>query len=302
MGFRCLSPSVIRAFSGAGLTTFALYTYAQPINQKLVVRMGSSTPNAANAKDASLMQMAPDDLCTSEPGLNACKQHQPMRALTPHEIELVMGSNYMTGGSSQPSSHGSCGAYSCHVTASPPPSSQPPSSSAPPPSSPPPDSAPPPSDGGGGPAAPGIQEQTHLENCAKIYGNILPKSGFQTNFTSDYGWTSDYSTGLPAKHLTTTTDTPPPVSEIPPGGGSWLIIGASTYVDQTPLRTDIYMASYTTVADMVRTLAHEWYHQNHDVAGESDAIKSANESSAQALGVQAEAAYKSDNGAKCAGL
>lgn len=302
MGFRCLSPSIIRAFSGAGLTTFALHAFAQPSNQRPVSQVQSQTPSATDAPDPSIIEMMPHDSCTSQPSLNVCKPHQPMRALTPREIELVMGSNSMTS-SSQPGSHGSCNANSCNTTSNLPPSSQP-HSSIPPPSSPPPDSSPPPSGGGGGggsPAVPSAQQQTHLENCAKIYGNISPKSGFLTNFTSEYGWSSDSSVGLPLKHLITATDTPPPASEIPPGGGDWLIIGASTYIDKTPLRTDIYMASYTTDADMVKTLSHEWYHQNHDIVGESDAVRSANEAAAQALGVQAETAYKSDNGKKCAG-
>lgn len=300
MGSRHLSASIIRLVGGAGLTTFAMHAFAQPDSQKPTPQAKRLTPGLGMPTKISFAR-PPGASCIAEPGLNSCRPHQPVRALTSQEIDLIMGANYQTD-SSSPTSHGSCNSSSCHVTASPPPSSQP-SSSAPPPSSPPPDSAPPPNEGGGAPlTAPSLQEQAHLEACARIYGGLSPKPGFQTNFTSEYGWSSHDSTGLPLKHLTTATETPPPASEIPPGGSTWLYVGASTYVDQTPLRTDIYMMSYTDDANLVKVLVHEWYHQNYDIAGESSTARYNNEANANAAGVQAENAYTSDGGAKCAGL
>jgi hypothetical protein len=60
--------------------------------------------------------------------------------------------------------------------------------------------------------------------------------------------------------------------------------------------------SYTDDANLVKVLVHEWYHQNYDIAGESSTARYNNEANANAAGVQAENAYTSDGGAKCAGL
>jgi hypothetical protein len=59
------------------------------------------------------------------------------------------------------------------------------------------------------------------------------------------------------------------------------------------------MYSYRNPDDIVGALAHEWYHQDNDVPGESPATEKANEAKAQAAGDAAKAAYDADNGAKC---
>lgn len=281
-----LSLSVGRA-SGYGLAALgvaALATSAQGrpafLSQNSLAGRAAASSGAATASS--------DERCDSAV-LNTCAPRQPMRALSAKEVELLMGANATTNGTT---SHGSCNAQSCHTTATIPPSS--------PSDNPPITSGPPASSlGGGSPGnAPNADQQKHLEKCAQVYGNTSPNPKFQTNFTSDYGWTSDsLSTGLPLVHEVTTTDQSPGAP--PAGGGDWLIISASTFYQQAPFHTDLYMYAYTTPATTVGVLAHEWYHQDNDVPGESDAQRQTNEQNATAAGKAAEAAYNADNGAKC---
>lgn len=79
------------------------------------------------------------------------------------------------------------------------------------------------------------------------------------------------------------------------------MVEATTYYMDSPKHTDMYMLAYTQDKYTVRDLVHEWYHQNHDVVGESVETFRANEANAKAAGEAAEQAYVSDNGAKCAG-
>ncbi|MGN6738970.1 hypothetical protein [Dyella sp.] len=242
--------------------------------------------------------------CLSQQDLNTCAPNQPMRALSPEEVQIVMGTNYLT--DSRPgTSHGGCSDAGCHVTASPPPSS----GGSFPPSSPPPDSPPPDNGGGGGdsggpnqyPATAALQ--THLENCAKVYGTTRPNPNYTTNFTQEYGFQSlSKTTGLVLQNAVEPTDNPP--TTVPQGGTPWGIIGGATHWSSPPYKTDLYMYAYprNSTAYTVNVISHEWYHQNHDVPGESDKQRGDNETAAKAAGAAAQAAYEKDNGAKCAGM
>jgi hypothetical protein len=227
----------------------------------------------------SVKNCLPVDIAT------ACQTSKPMRSLTPEEVELIMGANY---GTSLPP---------VTVTGNPPswlPSSPPPSNGGG-------------GDGGGGDGGggdggsssyPSTQEQSHLINCAKAYGSVSPL--YTTNFTHNYAWVSySTTTGLPIAHVVKPTETAP--GKDPPGGGNWFMVEATTYYMDSPKHTDMYMLAYTQDKYTVRDLVHEWYHQNHDVVGESVETFRANEANAKAAGEAAEQAYVSDNGAKCAG-
>lgn len=240
-------------------------------------------------------------ICNSA-NLNSCAQREPMRPLSSKEVALIMGANYETGSITQTGSHGSCSANGCHTTASVPPSvitSEPITSSGPPASAPGGGGG----GGSGGNAYPTPTQQQHFIKCAEVYGQTSPNSKFTTNFTSDYGW-SYYSsaTGLPVAHETTTTDNAPTQAPSGAGAGEWRYVGASTYYQEAPFHTDLYMYAYpaSQPAVTVRTLVHEWYHQNHNVPGESPAQLKIDENNAGTAGQNAYNAYVADNGAKCA--
>lgn len=225
--------------------------------------------------------------CTAT-GLNTCINRTAMRPLTAKEVELLMGANSSTHSSSHPyNSHGSCSAGGCNVTATPPNSDPPPSD---------PVTSNPPASGGGSP--PNQTQQDKDIKCALAYASTTPNPNFKTNFTNLYGWSSKSSTtGLTLEHATTTTDNPP--ATIPTGGGEWLIDQATTWFDTSQPHTDIYVYAYRNPDDIIGTLAHEWYHQDNDVPGESAATEKANETKAQEAGNAAKAAYDADGGAKC---
>lgn len=307
MGFQSFSLSIGRTLSSVGLTTFALQAVAQPANQNTAPPATSVNPSAWNIHAPNGAGSSAVAVCVAGEPVNACKPHKAMRALTPEEVVLVMGANYSTGTQSNPTSHGSCGPNGCYVTASPPPSSNPGGGSSFPPSDPP---SPPPGDGGSGGGAgddgeghyfPDSARQSHLQNCAKDYGTTLPNPAYGSiNYTHDYAWSSkSLSTGVTLQHVVLSTDTPP--TQVPAGGGAWLIADATTFFASSPPHTDVYMYTYTSDADIVRAISHEWYHQTHDVAGESTATEAANEVAAANAGANARAAFVADNGAKCAG-
>jgi hypothetical protein len=148
-----------------------------------------------------------------------------------------------------------------------------------------------------------------LENCAKIYGTSQPNPKFTTKFTQEYGFQSlSITTGLNLQNAVEPTDNPP--ATIPAGGGPWRIIGGATNVNGVtsnsvpPYETDLYMYAYpkNSTAVTVGVISHEWYHQQHDMPGETDTQRGDNETAAKAVGAAAQAAYEQDNGAKCAGL
>lgn len=200
--------------------------------------------------------------------------HTPMRA----ECTELTGCLTSTGG---------CDETGCHVTATV--VTEPPygiyitdgASSAPPPSVP--------------RVWPNGTAQEHLTACAKIYGNTAPNPKFQTYFTQNYGWGSKLSTG---GNDTAQTPTDAAPTKAPPGG-PWTALNGVTFYSLN--YTDLFMNAYTSNAQTVDTLVHEWYHQNHDFIGESQAQADANEQAAHNAGLAAEAAYNANNGASCAG-
>jgi hypothetical protein len=227
-----------------------------------------------------------------------------MRTLSAEELQLIIGANYTTGGQTQTRTHGSCTANGCTVTASPPPQTYFPPSSAPPSSAPPPSEPPPDSGSSGGSnnnlQVPSAASQQHLEHCAIVYGGLSPT--LPTIFTTRYGWTAENAEGVWIAHTSTATDVMPP---LPTGAKDWLYIGATTFLSKAQnqqyglVETDVYMYAYTSDANIVGVLAHEWYHQNHDTPGESLDQYNINAAGADAAGTNAMAAYKADNGAKC---
>jgi hypothetical protein len=278
----------IRRASGYGLAALGMVSLATSTQGK----PASTTGNAISDAQASNSDAADEGAGCDTNALNTCAPRAPMRALSAKEVELLMGANSSTNGAS---SHGSCNDQGCHVTANLPPST--------PPSTPPPSSTGGGGDGGGSPSipTPDADQQKHLEKCAQVYGHTTPNAKFgQTNFTDDYGWTSNsVTTGLPLVHTTTATDQAP--ATIPAGGTDWRITEASTFYDAAPFHTDLYKEAYTTPAVTVRDLVHEWYHQNNDVPGESDAQRQTNENNATAAGQAAYNAFNADNGAQCSG-
>jgi hypothetical protein len=68
-----------------------------------------------------------------------------------------------------------------------------------------------------------------------------------------------------------------------------------------PGATTLYMLAYTSTAQTIETLVHEWYHQAHDVYGQSAAAFQSNEAGAVAAGKAARNAYMADGVEKCGG-
>lgn len=293
-----LSLTVTRAISGYGLVAAGMGAFA-------VVAHDSSALPQANASfgksrlASNATSFGGDSVCDTTT-LNTCAPRPPMRALSAKEVALIMGANSETNGLTSHGSyqsHGSCNGAGCHVTATTPPSggaSGPPFTSGPPASS---------LGGGGGGAdnIPNDQQQAHLTKCAQVYGHASPNPKFATNYTSQYGW-SFYakSTDLPVVHDTTSDSSHPSYTPSVQGGGEWLAVAASTFYQNASYHTDLYVFAYSSDATTVGVLVHEWYHQNNDVAGESDAQRQTNEKNATAAGEAAENAYKADNGAQCA--
>jgi hypothetical protein len=279
--------------SGYGLAALGIASLATSAQGKPALAAQNSTHDLKPANDVVADASTAAANCGTEI-LNTCTPRTPMRALSAKEVELLMGANSSTNGAS---SHGSCNAGGCNVTATlPPPVSIPPT--------------PPSSSGGGGNSGgsggppietPNSDVQNHLVKCAQVYGHTTSNSKFgNTNFTNDYGWTSNsLATGLPLVHTTTATDQAP--ATIPEGGSDWKITEASTFYDAPPFHTDLYKEAYTTPAVTVRDLVHEWYHQNNDVPGESDDQRRVNENNATAAGQAAYNAFNADSGAKCSG-
>jgi hypothetical protein len=290
-----LSLTITRAISGyglvaAGIGTFAVVAHDSPAHPPSNASFGKSRLVSSAASTGA------SEACDAA-DLNTCAPRSPMRALSAKEVAVIMGANSNTltsHGTYQ--SHGGCDAGGCHTTATvPPASSNPPVTSGPPASS---------LGGGSGGAnnVPDAQQQAHLIKCAEVYGHTSPNPKFgPTNFTNDYGW-SFYanSNGLPVVHDTTTDSDPPTYTPSVSGGGEWLAVSASTFFQDAPYHTDLYVYAYSSDATTVGVLAHEWYHQNNDAAGESAAQRQTNEQNATAAGKAAEAAYNADNGAKCA--
>ena len=286
----CLSLTITRAVSGYGLVAASMSalaviahdspTHPQPNASLSPSRLASG---AANARM--------NEVCDTG-DLNTCAPRVPMRALSAKEVALIMGANSHTGQTSHGTynSHGSCSANGCHTTATVPP---------------PVTSGPPASSLGGGSSGstnvPDPNQQQHLVKCAGVYGHTSPNPKYQTNFTNNYGW-SYYakSTGLPVAHDVTQTDNPPSSTPSGAGDGEWLAVSASTFFQDAPYHTDLYVYAYSTDATTVGVLMHEWYHQNNDVSNESTAQRQTNEQNATAAGKAAEAAYDADNGAQCA--
>lgn len=294
-----LSLNLTRTLSAVGLTAYSFSAMASSQGLTLPINSFHSSSGSGDKSNHG-----GDESCSDQKDLNSCAPSKPMRALSPEEVQIVMGTNYLTD-SQIVTSHGGCSSAGCHVTASPPPSSGgsfPPSS--------PPSSGPPPDNGGGGgnsgdpnlyPA--GAAQQAHLENCAKIYGTTKPNPNFETNFTQEYGFQSlSKATGLVLQNAVEATDNPP--ATVPQGGTPWAIIGGATNWSSSPYKTDLYMYAYprNSTAYTINVISHEWYHQTHDVPGESDTQRGANETAARAAGAAAQAAYEKDNGAKCAGM
>jgi hypothetical protein len=295
-----LSLTITRAISGYGLVAAGMSAFA------VVAHDSSALPHTnadfGKSRLANSAANAGEDQACDTTKLNTCTPRAPMRALSPKEVALIMGANSDTNGQTSRShtsytSHGSCSAGGCHTTATIPPSGGP--------SGPPVTSGPPASSlgGGGGGATnvPNSQQQAHLTKCAEVYGHTSPNPKFTTNYTNDYGWSFyAHSTGLPVVHDTTTNSDPPAYTPSVPGGGEWLAVSASTFFQNAPYHTDVYVYAYSTDATTVGVLVHEWYHQNNDVPNESQAQRQTNENNATAAGVAAENAYKADNGAQCA--
>jgi hypothetical protein len=286
MDLRELSLSIGYALSAYGVTAVAEPAIAQSGEPDTV----STSPSLAGGQ------------CGTSNRVNSCRPTAPMRALTADDIALIAGANNTT------ESSGSCSAAGCHVTASP-------ISSNPPSSGTPPGNPGGPGDGGGGGGDPGggssgdsggtnppvgslptAPQQDHAKHCAAVYGNTSEKAGYHTSFLPKYGWSWRTAEGVATGEFRT-SDSQPPADSPTPGGRWQSLNGHTTLVD--PLDTELFMPAYTSEAQMVETLAHEWYHQNHDVATEDANQRQANENAATAAGQAAEAAYKSDNGAKC---
>ena len=227
-----------------------------------------------------------------------------MRALTVSEVLLLVGTNSTSHGGV--ASHGSCNSAGCTVSASAPPSL--------PPSAPPPSSGNPGAGGDGGtttppPTPPTKQQQEKDEKCAAAYGNLAGNPSYGgINFTTLWGWSANNAQGAIVDHTTTSTSQPPNQA---PGNGAttgWHYVSGSTYVDSAPQHTDIYEQAYTLPQYvpayeqqqyLVRDIAHEWYHQNYDYPGESDAVRAANENAATTYGNKVKDAYLKDKGSKC---
>jgi hypothetical protein len=142
-----------------------------------------------------------------------------------------------------------------------------------------------------------VAEQAHLEHCATVYGHTTPAAGSTTYFNQGYGWSSYAADGTRLGTIVTPLYVQPQVA-VPPGGGTWKPINAQTILS-APLTTNLYMNAFTGESDTVRTLVHEWYHQNHDTASEGADVKAANEAAAKAAGAAAQAAFNADGGASC---
>jgi hypothetical protein len=201
------------------------------------------------------------------------------RALTPEEVELIYGANSGT----EPPTGGGCDASGCHTTAWLPPDPPPP----------------PPlttgggssgnggsggSSGGGGSSGDSAVSQDYkdaAEKCATYYGHLTPV--YTTNFTVKVGWTAVDAAGVPIKHIVTDS-IEDPTEPLPTGAVRWSIADASTFFDDSPPHTDIYGTAYYSFGNVIKVLTHEWYHQHHDVPGESLAQRNQNELDARAAG------------------
>lgn len=220
-------------------------------------------------------------------GINeADRNSRSARALSPQEVELIYGTNSGT----EPPTGGGCDASGCHTTAWVPP----------PPPPPPPltgGSGGSGSGGGGGPSggsggdgesATSPEYKDAAEKCATFYGHLTPV--YTTNFTDKVGWTAVDAASVSIKHIVTDS-TEDPTEPLPPGAVRWLMTDASTFYDDNPPHTDIYGTAYWSFANVIKVLTHEWYHQQHDVPGESLAQRNQNELDARAAGQAAEDAY-----------
>lgn len=300
MQLRKLPVSVTYALTACGASLAA--TAAQADTAEGTLQVHVDTRQTADGSNVASRSSFSYSTCPEAKTLNSCKPAAPMRALSADEVKLIRAANSYT---DPTSSWGGCNTYSCHVTANPP--SDPPSSAGP--IYNPGGGGSDPGNGGGGGGGdgggysnlhvPDQAEIAHYEKCAKTYGSTAPNPNFQTQYTSLYGFTS-YSayTGAPLDHVTNSTGDDP-TKPLPAGGSQWYLIGSSTYYDESPQRTEVYMLAYQSTAEMVKVLAHEWYHQNHDVPGESVAARMANESAAIDAGNNAVAAYNADGGARC---
>lgn len=213
-----------------------------------------------------------------------------VRALTPEEVELIYGTNSGT----EPPTGGGCDASGCHTTAWLPPDPPPP---------PPLTTGGGSSGDGGGEGAGGgsggsgdgsdsavSQEYAYAaEKCATYYGHITPV--YTTNFTTKVGWTAVDAAGVPIKHIVTDSIADP-TEPLPAGAVRWSMAGASTFFDDNPPHTDIYGTTYSSFENVIMVLTHEWYHQHHDVPGESLAQRNQNELDATAAGRAASDAFR----------
>ncbi len=146
------------------------------------------------------------------------------------------------------------------------------------------------SGGGGGGAgiggpAPSSAVLKHADACAVAYSPRHLTQTAPTHFLSySWGWVID---SLGALATTNAKFAPPPY-----GGQNWKQVDAITFHPNTAaVYTDVYVHAYSTIPNLINTLAHEYVHQQ----GEED------EDVATQVGDDAENAYRADDGAKCAG-
>lgn len=127
----------------------------------------------------------------------------------------------------------------------------------------------------------------HALHCAKAYGQPGykgPNAIYKTWITDRYGWRSN---GNPPSVKTT-------VSRVAPEGYSRIINGATWRgSDKT---TYIFKRNIPTVAELIKTIAHEYAHQH----GAEDLHNGA-PNDAVAIGEATRNAYLADRGARCGG-
>ena len=152
--------------------------------------------------------------------------------------------------------------------------------------------------GGGGLVAPTVAQQDHLWGCAYSYApsNAHPNFMVYNNnpFQSSWGWGAKNAQGVGVDWRATEINQSPSYGNppIPPGNGAvgdWYPINGITL--PSTYETFLFMWAYTSEADTIEILVHEWYHQNHDVVGESNAAFLANEAGAKDAGQSARNAF-----------
>jgi len=251
---------------------YVYYVNSKSIEQDAAPATSAKAPTTLNSSDIN----------------EATRSSRSARALTAEEVELIYGTNSGT----EPPTGGGCDASGCHTTAWVPPPAPPP-----------------PLTGGGGSSGNGgsggssggsgssgdagdsaiSQEyKDAAEKCATYYGHLTPV--YTTNFTDKVGWTAVDSAGAPIKHIVTDS-IEDPTEPLPSGAVKWLMTDASTFFEDNPPHTDIYGTAYWAFGNVIKVLTHEWYHQQHDVPGESLAQRNQNELDARAAGQAAEDAF-----------